>query len=1226
MAELFVNYRKIDTRMSAAFVYDFLIGRFGAGHVFIDHISMQPGDLYPPALRSALERAEALIVLIGPDWLAEDPARPGRRLVDREDDWVRNEIRRALERGIEIIPVLVDGASLPSFGTLPADINDVLKRQYATIRHRTAGTDLVKLADFVADKVPALVLPGLFDEEPPLPEDPLPSELLRSGHQIVGFRRFGDHLDRLESWLDEDADVRLRLVTGPGGAGKTRLAVELVAGARRDGWQAGFVGEDAEPEAIERLGAIKERLLLVVDYVEGRSSQIEALVRAVRARPAGLGAVRVLLLARADGLWRRMLARHRDLRIADLFRDLTVDRIVAIEAGTSRRSLFQEAARRFGEELGAEVEAEPPAELDDDRYDRVLDVLAAALSAVLDGLAPGPMPVRSDPVRRVLDHEERHWRRSAPAYGLTDRTEILGEVVAAATLVGADDRVAARRVLESMRRVADGGAGTATDFLVWLDRLYPGRAVLNPLRPDRLGEDLIASVLEIDHPELATELAAVVDDQQVVRALTVLSRAAARHPVVRKAMADLLVVEPTQRIVLAMSVATQVDDATLVEVLAEAGVAEDLTPVIVDNLPDHTLSLAALAVVHTKALLRAESRRVPVDTWAVAELRQNLAVRLIAVGELDQALIAAAEAVDEYRTLDEPRELAGALSTLANVHRHLGFRADGVEHAVEAVNLLEGLETDDEDVATDLLHALVSLADAQHEAGDVDGAAESIADAVVIARRQAENATEEPLRRIRLATLASALATVSGVHDTRNEWEESFRVGEEVVRIFRELDAVEPDAYRADLIEALGNYAGTHAELNLWAEGAALGEEAVELARSLVARHGEAHTTRLADTLNNTAALLRRLGEHRRALEHLGQAVALYRGLANRLPGVHLVNLAGALHNLGNCFDDAKRPQEAVDAYEESIEIYRKLRGPGDDEIDSDLAEAIVGLSHVRTALDDTEVAHDLAVEAVELLENAMRVDRVRTRRRLAHALYRAAATALDLGEYELAVRDAGRAADLYPRVVRENGNDFTSEHAGVLHLLGRSLDEVGEHDRAWPVLVDALRLQRSVVAEAERGDEERKELAHILLNAAVCAGALGHHQDAVTFLHEAVALWRAFGADDPLVRPELAEALNNLADTYCDVEDIAPAVIAADEALELAEAGFHPDDPASRSLLVYVLATRGRAAGGDVKEAVGFLRRAWKTAAKDNSLKAVVLSTCEQMGVPERQVRGRGR
>lgn len=710
----------------------------------------------------------------------------------------------------------------------------------------------------------------------------------------------------------------------------------------------------------------------------------------------------------------------------------------------------------------------------------------------------------------------------------------------------------------------------------------------------------------------------MVDDRQLFRALTVLSRAARRHrAVVQPAMAELLGVDTADRIGVGMTVATQVEDPTLVDVLGTLRGDQDLSAVIVANLPDSSLTLAAFAVVHTTALLRAETRRAHVDAGFVAELRHNLALRLAAVGEHDRALVMAGEAVRDYRALvegpDDVVELAGALTTLAARHAELGLYLEGAEFAVEAVTLLDDLAAgpvDQDGLATARADALITVADVTHEQGDLDRAVEAIERAVAIAKELWEHSRDHGDR----ARLASALESLGTIRDARGETEASLAATAQAVGIYRDLDAEQPDSYRGELIRALGNLAGAHAELGLWEQGAELGEEAVALARALVSRHGDTHLVRLADTMNNTAALLRRLNQHDRALTYLDQVVPLYRGLADRVPGSHLAALAGALHNLGNCLHEKDRHHDAIDAYEESIGIYRKLSSPQRADYDESLAETLVGLAHAHVALDDEPAALDLVAEAVELLDNALRGDRNRTRRKLAQALHLASATAFDLGRYEQALRDAERAADLFHHVVAHDTDQHLHEtYAAVLHAWARALDVTGDYDRAARVFGDTIAAYRALP-----GDEAREDLAGVLVNAAVCASARDDHYAALEFAVESVTIHRELvdqGVGDSV---KLAEALNNLADVHCDRHEWPQAQDIADEAVTIASAQHARNQPEVDSLAVYALITRARAAGpGSSSQAAMFLRHAKQIAGTDNELQALVRTWADQLGVP---------
>jgi hypothetical protein len=68
-----------------------------------------------------LDSCRVLIALIGPRWLTVDDEE-GRPRLDDPDDYVRFEIRTVLERRARVIPVLVDGATMPHRHQLPDDL------------------------------------------------------------------------------------------------------------------------------------------------------------------------------------------------------------------------------------------------------------------------------------------------------------------------------------------------------------------------------------------------------------------------------------------------------------------------------------------------------------------------------------------------------------------------------------------------------------------------------------------------------------------------------------------------------------------------------------------------------------------------------------------------------------------------------------------------------------------------------------------------------------------------------------------------------------------------------------------------------------------------------------------------------------------------------------------------------------------------------------------------
>ena len=127
------------------------------------------------------------------------------------------------------------------------------------------------------------------------------ARLLDPRRELVDFVGREDEMTALLAWCEDDQATRLRLVTGPGGVGKTRLAVQLEQRAKELGWVCERVADGKEGQAIARLRAISgRRALLIVDYAETRAGLRQMLT--ALASDQGI-AVRVLLLARSTGDW-----------------------------------------------------------------------------------------------------------------------------------------------------------------------------------------------------------------------------------------------------------------------------------------------------------------------------------------------------------------------------------------------------------------------------------------------------------------------------------------------------------------------------------------------------------------------------------------------------------------------------------------------------------------------------------------------------------------------------------------------------------------------------------------------------------------------------------------------------------------------------------------------------------------------------------------------------------
>lgn len=154
MPGIFISYRSADAQGFAGRLADDLTQRFGDALVFRDD-ELVPGTAYPDAIREQLHACDALIAVIGPNWLGPASTQGQSRLFNA-DDWVRREIEVALNRDAYVVPVLVADADLPSATSLPQSMHALTLRQTFVLSDDGWHDDVDKLAALLAERVPQL--------------------------------------------------------------------------------------------------------------------------------------------------------------------------------------------------------------------------------------------------------------------------------------------------------------------------------------------------------------------------------------------------------------------------------------------------------------------------------------------------------------------------------------------------------------------------------------------------------------------------------------------------------------------------------------------------------------------------------------------------------------------------------------------------------------------------------------------------------------------------------------------------------------------------------------------------------------------------------------------------------------------------------------------------------------------------------------------------------------
>ncbi len=231
--------------------------------------------------------------------------------------------------------------------------------------------------------------------------------LLDPHREVVDFAGRDGEIAELLGWCADGQDAPLRLVVGPSGVGKTRLAVELARQMRARGWRTSWV--DAGSDGHAALTMSHRKVLLIVDHADERQDLDELLVRLTAQEPQA----RLLLLARSAGAWCDQLELYGRINYAliSAARSELMLLPLAVRNDVTDREIAEAAAGCFAAELGLTRPARPVFATADTTRWPILDLHIAALLAAMRerGDLAGVLADARSATGELVSHEERLW-------------------------------------------------------------------------------------------------------------------------------------------------------------------------------------------------------------------------------------------------------------------------------------------------------------------------------------------------------------------------------------------------------------------------------------------------------------------------------------------------------------------------------------------------------------------------------------------------------------------------------------------------------------------------------------------------------------------------------------------------------------------------------------------------------------------------------------------------
>jgi hypothetical protein len=145
---VFLSYRREDAGPYARSLQLQLSQRIPGATIFMDLDSIEAGLDFFEVIEEAVNSCAVLVALIGRQW-ATLTDEDGARRLDNPDDFVRFEVKTALERGVRVIPVLLDGARPLRQQELPDDLRKLARLNAHKLAYDRYQDDADRLLDLI---------------------------------------------------------------------------------------------------------------------------------------------------------------------------------------------------------------------------------------------------------------------------------------------------------------------------------------------------------------------------------------------------------------------------------------------------------------------------------------------------------------------------------------------------------------------------------------------------------------------------------------------------------------------------------------------------------------------------------------------------------------------------------------------------------------------------------------------------------------------------------------------------------------------------------------------------------------------------------------------------------------------------------------------------------------------------------------------------------------------
>lgn len=834
-----------------------------------------------------------------------------------------------------------------------------------------------------------------IDPPQPLARFPL-SRLLRPHNCFVPLIGRERELKSITSFCEAQAHFQWLVLTGEGGVGKTRLAIEVVQSCSDKGWIAGFLAAEAISRWVQHDGFVRwspeTDTLIVVEYaaakVEGLKSVLWRCGSWVEGSPTR-GKVRLLLLERrADPKegWLFDLVNSAEGGLRERIQSAMEPVLSLGPAGGAGR---EEAARAILERtfekwatLPGGGPTPPCPELSSSQIEELLNntggrplfVEMAALRACAANDTSritrwGQGELLADLVEREGLYARRYCGSDAVLADLVERAMV---IVSLTGPVNRSSPVWVKTLAADAERCGypgtrSGEVSKAVAILLGENR-WQDRTVIMPMSPDLVAEAFMVEVLGKRSDCVVETIEGLLDSAGAAlwNAWNTLLRSAVdlhawhEFAAVRAWIATLVRRRP----------------------VAEQRVVESM-------IHTQSIALSGIACILVERHL-AELPPLPDSRLERARLLDRLALLYSTQHKPEKALAASSQSVEIFKNLaiEVPHaklELAASLSTLSLTHAGLGKRRESLKLAEEAVLLCEGLM--------------------EEKIGDL------------------------------LPLLAKILVGLGASYGELGQHEKSLGATRRAVEIYEDLARQLPNVYEVPLAASLDNLGLGYSMLGKSQQALAAASRAADIFRRYAERNADIFEPELATSLNNLSNCYTHLGREEEALSAAVRAVTISENLQKLVPGLFAPLHALSLQNMAVSYGVVGNLEQALNAGRRAADIYENMARENPALYEPMLEKALSHLNLIYGKLKRPEGVLAIAKRAGNLYEELARGDWESYWQKLAQSLDGMAVCYRAFGQKEDELRTTERLAEVYQR--GRGGASVEKQLAATFSTLG---------------------------------------------------------------------------------------------------------------------------------------------------------------------------------------------